>query len=205
MKSLILVVGTLAAFAAPAVAGAKKKPPPAAKPAITKVAIETASASTALTTAEALDIPALQADTSSPLEPMIVAKPMIKSTKDKPIVVKTGGDYALGRRQSAKPEREYEAIIPKSLNQAQVATIVQAHMGDVRNCWDLVAKADRADACTAQLKLSISDAGAVTAVELGGDVPASARECMTSAVSKWTFPAAETRTEIEYGISLRSL
>jgi hypothetical protein len=201
MKSLILVAGALAALHAPAFAGSKKKP--IAKP----VAPTQVVASDIPRDGAQLDIPALPADTSSLFETMAVAKPVaMKSTKDKPAVIKTGTDYALGRRQSvAKPDREVEEIIPKSLNQAQVATVVQSRMSDIQNCWDLVPKAHRADACTAQLRLSISDAGVVTNAQLGGDVPAGAQQCITSAAMKWTFPVAETRTEIEYGISLRSL
>jgi len=163
---------------------------------------------------EVLDIPALPADTSSVLapyaelerRPLVLAKPLVKAAKTKAPTLKMGKDYVLGGRQAAKvSDREVEQIIPKSLNQSQVATVVQAHMGDIHDCWELLPKAHRADACTAELRLTISDTGVVTDIELGGDVPAGAHKCITSAVSKWTFPAAETRTEIEYGISLRSL
>jgi hypothetical protein len=161
---------------------------------------------------ESLDIPVLPPDTSSPLQPfselerrpVAPAKPA-KPIKDKPIVMKMGDDYVLGRRQAGKPEREVEQIIPRSLSQAQVATVVQSHVHDIQNCWELVPKAQRGDASTALLQLSISDAGAVTDIELGGDVPAAAHACIMSAVTRWTFPVAETKSEVEYGISLRSL
>ena len=119
--------------------------------------------------------------------------------------MKMGKNYVLGGRESAKPANEVEQIIPKSLNQAQVATVVQSHMSDIQGCWTSVPKEHRADACTAELKLSISDAGLVTDVELGGDVPASAHKCITSAIARWTFPVAEAKSDVEYGISLRSL
>ncbi len=212
MKSLVLVVTTLAALGAPAIAGTPKKKPAAPKlPAVGAVEKTEAPAAEQVASAP-LDIPVLPADTSSPFEPLFVAKPTsmpitapAKSGKAKPLVMNMGQDYVLGSRQSAKPMTDVEQIIPRTLGQAQVATVVQAHMAEIQNCWDLVPKAERADACTAMLNLSISDAGQVTDIELGGDVPASAQACMTSAISKWTFPAAETRTEIEYGISLRSL
>jgi hypothetical protein len=44
----------------------------------------------------------------------------------------------------------------------------------------------------------------VTDIEIGGDVPAAAHACIVHAVSHWQFPVAETSTETEYGISLRS-
>jgi len=180
-------------------------------PAVSLVAAAPLGTGSALAS-DALDIPALAPDTSSALSPfpelerrpIIVAKPMMKASA-KAAVLNTGKDYMLGGRRSAKPEREVEQIIPKSLSQAQVATVVQSHMSDIQNCWDLVPKSHRADACTAMLRLSISDAGAVTDIELGGDVPAGAHKCITSAVAKWTFPVAETKSDVEYGISLRSL
>jgi hypothetical protein len=233
MKAIFVIAGTLGMLHAPAVAGnSKKKNREPTKPvtlvakADAKAAIEgaekpaEAAPATALeaavsATPTVLDIPVLPPDTSSVLSPFpelerrpvlaAAAKPM-KTSKDKAPVMKMGADYVLGRRQvNAKPDREVLEIIPRSLNQAQVATVVQSHMSDIQNCWDLVPKSHRADACTAELKLSISDAGVVTDIELGGDVPAGAHKCMTSAIAKWTFPVAETRTEIEYGISLRSL
>jgi hypothetical protein len=163
---------------------------------------------------EALDIPVLPADTSSALSPfpelekrpmpVTLAKPA-KSNKAKPVVLNTGKDYMLGGRRAAKPGNEVEQIIPRSLSQAQVATVVQSHMGDIQNCWELVPNAQRADACTAMLYLSINDAGQVTDIEIGGDVPTGAHKCITSAISKWTFPVAETNSDVEYGISLRTL
>ena len=45
----------------------------------------------------------------------------------------------------------------------------------------------------------------MTDIELGGDVPAGAHKCIVGAVSRWQFPIAETSSDIEYGISLRSL
>ncbi|HEX5060448.1 MAG TPA: hypothetical protein VFV99_13865 [Kofleriaceae bacterium] len=203
------------AVAAPATASAAAMPGSlgaAAMPGSLGAALATGPA---LPLPEVLDIPVLPADTSSVLapyadlerRPLVTAKPLAKAAaKPKAPTLNMGKDYVLGGRQATKvSERDTEVFVPKSLSQAQVATVVQAHMGDIHNCWELLPKAHRADACTAELRLSISDAGVVTDIELGGDVPAGAHKCITSAVSKWTFPTAETRTEIEYGISLRSL
>src|SRR5690606_1737765 len=166
---------------------------------------------------EVLAIPDLPMDMSSPLAPLPelekklastpVAKPMPKvSKKAKAPVMNMGKDYVLGAREANKPTaNDTQEIVLKTLSQAQVATVVQAHMSDVQQCWNAIPKQLRVDACTADLKLTISETGQVTDIELGGDVPASAHKCMTSAISRWTFPAAETTSEVEYGISLRSL
>lgn len=231
----ILVAATIGMFTAPAAAGNAKKtaaaPPPALKAALIASA-EKASAPAAAAAAAApsaalasalarpaqpvadLDIPALPADTSSALVPFpdlekgraVAATRPIKPGKEKPVVLRMGTDYMLGGRKAASVSgHDVEQIVPRSLSQAQAATVVQSHMADIQNCWDLLPKAQRTDACTAQLRLTISDAGQVTDIELGGDVPAGAHTCMTSAIAHWTFPVAETRSEIEYGISLRSL
>jgi hypothetical protein len=227
MKPILVAVGTVGLFTAPAVAGNKKNRDTAKPSTVVAAKTETkpagvAAALAAVVDAPAtvLDIPVLPPDTSSALSPMpeleklaaatVVAKPAKLSAAAKTPLLKIGKDYVLGgrdaKRTAAKPgEREVVEFIPRSLTQAQVATVVQSHMSDIQNCWDLVPKAHRADACTAMLRLTIADDGAVTDIELGGDVPAGAHKCLTSAIAKWQFPAAEAKSEIEYGISLRSL
>lgn len=210
MKTILAVVG-IGMFAAPAIAGNAKKNLASTKP-VAVAAVATPEIAD-LAPAEILDIPVLPADPSSALQPMpelerrqiaVAAKPA-KPMKTKAPVVNLGANYVLGGRRAAKPEREVEQIIPRSLSQAQVATVVQANTSDVQNCWELVPKAQRAEAATAMLRLSIADDGHVTDIELGGDVPAGAHKCITSAIGRWTFPVAETRSDVEYGISLRSL
>lgn len=217
---LLLVAGSAGLVASPAVAGNKKRD--SKKPAVasvakadaTKAELSAAAVVELPASPEALALPSLPVDTSSPfaslpelektLAATTIAKPM-KAHKGKAPTMKMGKDYVLGKRESAKPSSDVQQIVPKSLSQAQVATVVQAHMGDIQQCWNAVPKQLRVDACTADLKLSISDAGVVTDIELGGDVPASAHKCITSAISRWQFPVAETKSDVEYGISLRSL
>jgi hypothetical protein len=223
MKSLLAFAAIVGMYSAPAVAGSPKKKhrdtkaaAAATVAAVANATLADAAKPAAATTDAAgleLDIPALPPDTSSVLAPFAeLERRPLPTAQAKPMkagkapTMKMGADFVLGRRQtSAKFERDVEQIIPRTLSQSQVATVVQAHMSDIKDCWELVPKAQRANACTAELRLSISDAGLVTDVELGGDVPASAHKCMTSAIAKWTFPVAETKTEIEYGVSLRSL
>jgi hypothetical protein len=211
MKTILAVVG-ITVFTAPAIAGNAKKNVVSTKP----VAVAQAAPIAEIAPAEIVDIPVLPPDPSSALQPLpelehrpitVTVKPAkpAKPTKAKAPVVNLGASYVLGGRRAAKPEREVEQIIPKSLSQAQVATVVQAHMSDIQNCWELLPKVQRTEAATAMLRLSIADDGRVTDIELGGDVPAGAHKCMTSAVGRWTFPVAETRSDVEYGIALRSL
>jgi hypothetical protein len=119
-----------------------------------------------------------------------------------------GADYVLGGREASSAPTtgaDVEKIVLKSLSQAQVASVVQSHMDEIQVCWNMLPKSQRADACTADLRLSISETGAVTDIEIVGPVPATAHKCITSAVSRWSFPAAEIASDVEYGISMRSL
>jgi hypothetical protein len=137
----------------------------------------------------------------------VVGKPLAKQAAKAP-VMKFGNDYVLGggsKRQTAKPGEEVQQIIPKGLTRAAVSTYIDAHSDEVQLCWSRIPAKQRPDACTVNLDLSINDAGQVTDVELGGDVPAGAHKCIVHAVSHWQFPAAETSTQIEYGISLHSI
>lgn len=227
MKTFLLVVGTASLLASPALAGNAKKPrelkvasvtatekaaAPAVAPALAAAAA-VASPELGAMSPELLALPDLPADTSSPLVPFPelenarpVAAPAKKKAAKKAPVMKFGKDYVLGsKRESARPNADIEHIVPKGLSQAQVATVIQGHMDEIRVCWNAVPKAQRPDACTAELKLTIADSGQVTDIELDGSVPAGAHRCITSAVSHWAFPVAETTSEIEYGIALRSL
>ncbi len=219
--AILLVAGSVGFFASPAVAGNSKKRE-IKKPTIAAVEKTELAAPVELSAVivgelpaspEMLAMPELPADLSSPLVPFPelekklapAAKPMKAHKPGKAPALNMGKDYVLGGRESAKPANEVEHIIPKSLSQSQVATVVQSHMSEIQTCWNAVPKQLRVDACTADLRLSVSDAGVVTDIELGGDVPASAHKCITSTIARWSFPVTEVKSEIEYGISLRSL
>ncbi|HSD88361.1 MAG TPA: hypothetical protein VLB44_12625 [Kofleriaceae bacterium] len=217
---LVAVVGTVGLLATPAVAGSPKKQPEPKKAEVTKPVAEAslgeagvskAIAEVAPSSPEALGIPDLPPDTTSLFSqvslpaPVLAGKPMARATKDKAPVMKLGNDYVLGgKRKSAKPTEEVQQIVPKGLSRTQVSTYIDTHAGDIQLCWDKIPAKQRAEACTASLQLSIADAGNVTDIEIGGDVPAAAHACIVHVVSHWQFPVAETSTETEYGISLRS-
>jgi hypothetical protein len=130
--------------------------------------------------------------------------PVLKAKKAP--VLKMGANYVLGARKAAEqPKEEVQQIVPKGLSQIQIVDFMNAHAGDIQLCWAKVPPAQRADAATALLRLSVSDAGQVTDIEVAGDVPAGAHKCITSAVARWQFPVAETSSDVEYGFSLHSV
>jgi hypothetical protein len=227
---LVAVVGTAGLLATPAVAGTKKqssaKAPSKAEIQPKVVADASAEAGAAAAVAqvvaapaaasspEAFALPDLPADTAGVFgqvslpAPIVLGKPIAKAGKEKAPVMKMGNDYVLGggsKRQTAKPSEEVQQIIPKGLTRAAVSTYIDAHADEIQLCWSRIPANQRPDACTVDLDLTINDAGQVTDVELGGDVPAGAHKCIVHAVSHWQFPAAETSTQINYGISLHSI
>ena len=118
-----------------------------------------------------------------------------------------GQHYVLGghKPESTAPREEVEQVVPRGLSDAQISTVVQKQSADLQVCWARLPAAQRADRCAATMTLSIDDAGKVTNVELGGDVPASTHACIQSVVKRWQFPTAETSTIAETGVSMRSL
>lgn len=162
---------------------------------------------------ELVAIPVLPADSSNAFSqlpelappPVLKAQP-IKAKAAKAPVLKMGANYVLGARKTAEqPKEEVQQIVLKGLSQVQIVDFMNAHASDIQLCWATLPAAQRADAATALLRLSVSDAGKVTDIEVDGDVPAGAHKCITQSVSRWQFPVAETSSDIEYGFSLHSV
>jgi hypothetical protein len=220
IASMLAVVGTVGLLAAPAVAGNGKKQAQPKKPivvaeATTQSALEAAVAKAIVeetqASAELVAIPELPVDSSNAFSqlPELAPTPVmnaIPSKHSKAPVLKMGSKYELGARKTdEQPKEEVQHIVPKGLSQVQIVDFMNAHAGDIQLCWAKVPAAQRADAATALLRLSISDAGNVTDIEVDGDIPAGAHKCITSSVARWQFPVAETSSDIEYGFSLHSV
>lgn len=164
---------------------------------------------------EILAIPELPADTSNALTQLdlvkprstVLSSPAKKAKPDKMPVLDLGEHYVLGghKIEAAAPREEVIHFVPRGLSDVQISTVVHAQSADLQVCWAKLPAARRADRATVMMKLSIDDAGQVDNVELGGDVPASTHACITSVVKRWQFPAAETSTVAETGVSMRSL
>jgi hypothetical protein len=224
MKTTLLVISSLGVLQASAVAGTSSKPVAPQK--IRVAAVEKIEAAApiaalpdvvapALATAVAVDadvpaIPELPLDTSSALVPFPelekapVAKLGAKKAKAaKAPVAKLGNGYVLGRHTSDCPNaQDTERVVLKSLTRAQVASVVESHKGDVQLCVSLAPASHRVN--DVALSLSISETGSVSELSLSSELAATTRNCISAAVSKWSFPATETGSEIEYAIALRS-
>lgn len=219
---LVAAVSTVGLLATPAFAGKSKKQDSAKKPAPVVVAeaapptIEAAVAKAIIdethpSSAELVAIPDLPVDMSNAFSqmPALAPPPVLKAVAKKPgkaPIMKTGANYVLGARKVAdQPKEEVQQIVPRGLSQPQIVDFMNAHTDDIQLCWNKLPASHRAEAATALLRLAVSDQGKVTDVEVDGDVPAGVHKCITSAVARWQFPIAEAATDIEYGISLRSV
>jgi hypothetical protein len=86
------------------------------------------------------------------------------------------------------------------LTEAQVGDVVRSHRTELDYCWSRLPAAQRREGGSFDLRLMIEPKGTVTSVALGGDAPASLGKCVAGAAKRWTFPVADTRTEIEYAV-----
>jgi hypothetical protein len=224
MKTMLLVISSVGVLQASAVAGTSTKPVVPQKIRVASVerleaaapiaalpeAVAPALATTVAPEADVPSIPELPADSSSALVPFPelekapVAKPGSKKLKAaKAPVAKLGTAYVLGKHTSDCPTaQDTVRVVPKSLSRAQVASVVEAHKGDIQLCVSIAPAAQRVN--DVGLSLSIDETGAVSDLALPAELAIATRNCISAAVSKWSFPVAETASELEYAIALRS-
>jgi len=108
-----------------------------------------------------------------------------------------------GRRAALPGEAEL-VIVPRGLTQIQVGDVVKEKRAELDYCWQRLGVLDRVPS-TAVLKLKIDASGNVTSFAVGGDAPAVVNACLKEAVPHWTFPEAETKSEVAYPVAFRSL
>lgn len=130
-----------------------------------------------------------------------------KTVAEKPVVVdevsklNLGLGYGLKARKNEVPETDMEEFEAKGLKETQVGAIVRERSEDLEYCWLRLPSAKRV-VSAAILHLSIEATGKVAAVEVNGDLPSGVGKCITQMAGRWTFPAADTATEIDHGIML---
>jgi hypothetical protein len=134
-----------------------------------------------------------------------VPVPAKKPAVDEVSKLNLGRAYGLKTRKVTQPERlpepDVESFEAKALSEKQVGSIVRERTEDLEYCWLRLPPAKRV-VSAAILHLSIEASGKVAAVEVNGDLPAGVGKCITQMASRWAFPAADTATEIDHGITL---
>lgn len=193
-----LVIATVGVLATPAIAGGKQAQPHLKPAPLASLVKKTAPLAK-------LDA-AVKADADADAEqPAPEAKPVERYDLGfkKPALGEAYDVLKPGRRTALPGEAEL-VIVPRSLTQIQIGAVAKEKAAEIEYCWQQLAVIERMPS-TAVLKLKIDVTGAVTKLAIGGDAPAVVNSCLADTVAHWTFPEAETKTEISYPIAFRSL
>lgn len=87
------------------------------------------------------------------------------------------------------------------LTTAQVGQVVKWNRGQLEYCWSKLPASQRTGGAIS-LRFVIEPKGTVRSVEVGGE-SAKLGACVEQAAMTWTFPVADTRSEIEYPVVLK--
>lgn len=146
------------------------------------------------------DRPAATKRVAERATPVVVERTTVAS-RAKP---KLGESFALKERRVALPTtEEAEVSGVRTLRADEIRDVIARGMSDVEYCW-LKLPADRRIAGAAMLHLTVDPIGTVASARVEGSVPAGVRACIAKVAARWHFPACDTRSEIEHGITLTS-
>jgi hypothetical protein len=129
-----------------------------------------------------------------------------KKAAPPPPVIRYGESFDLSRptRKAQKPvDEDIMEIAYRSVTAAQVGQVVKERAADLEYCWLRLPAAQRGAETTAVLRFSIQATGSVAAVDVVGDVPGACTKCIVATASKWTFPEADTLSQVDYPITLK--
>jgi hypothetical protein len=117
---------------------------------------------------------------------------------------KIGDDYGLHRRdrRANVPRADDTAAKVTIVTEAMVAKVAKVRRGEVEYCWERLPSTQRI-AGTAVLRFAIEPDGSVAAVDFSGDAPGAAAACIADLAHRWTFPAMDAKSVVEYAIRLR--
>jgi hypothetical protein len=119
--------------------------------------------------------------------------------------------YTLNQRRSIVPEdveEETPVVVEKTargLSDKQVDVAIETdHSDELEYCWLRVPPALR-KATDANIHLSIETDGVVSGLQLTGDLPDGVASCISDVASRWTFPVATAKSEIDHALRLSSI
>jgi hypothetical protein len=141
---------------------------------------------------------AVTASTASAQKPRPATKPAAqeKTAAKRPSF---GDGYELKGRSSSGP-RVVDTSMVRSLSE-RPNRVLGDRLDDLEVCW-LRLPASKRVTSAATLRVTIEAAGHVTAARVDGELPAGVGKCITAAAGRWSFPVADTRAEVEHGITL---
>ena len=105
-------------------------------------------------------------------------------------------------RRTNVPRTQDVAAKTTTVTEAMVAKVAKVRHGEIEYCWERLPQSQRV-AGTAVLTFSIDPDGTVTDVVGKGDAPREATSCIADLAHRWTFPAVEGKSVVEYSIRLR--
>ena len=147
---------------------------------------------------------AVVVSTDAPVELVPAAKQLVEHYDLGKTALGESYDVLKPGRRTALPGEAEMVIVPRSLTQIQVGEIVKERRAELDYCWQRLGVLDRMPS-TAVLKLKIDVSGNVTSLAIGGDAPAVVNACLKECVPHWTFPEAETKSDVAYPVAFRSL
>jgi hypothetical protein len=194
--TIIVTLITVAAVSSPALAGKRKGKGKKARAAaaaevveaprrlgdelgLVSVAAVAAPTAAAAAPAKKVDLDAAAADA----ERALARAAAFELTADRSAASPTG---------DAAPEVEL-----RPLTQDEIARTIQARADELGYCW-LKVPASKREALSVGLAFTIQPEGTVAAVKVVGEAPAKFSSCVTAVAKRWTFPHADTATEVEY-------
>ena len=128
-------------------------------------------------------------------------KPIAAPAVDEVSKLNLGLAYGLKARKIEVPDTDEETFKAEGLKENQINAIVRERADDLEYCWLRLPPSKRV-VSAAILHLSIEASGKVAAVEVNGDMPAGVGKCISQMAGRWTFPVADTASEIDHGIML---
>ncbi len=108
-------------------------------------------------------------------------------------------------RTAASPTGDAAPVVVlRHLTDTEIGATIGAHVEQLAYCWNRVPAARR-DALQVGLSFTIQPEGAVSALAVTGEAPAKFAACVTTVAKRWTFPHADTTTEVDYPLSFATL
>jgi hypothetical protein len=107
-------------------------------------------------------------------------------------------------RRSSSPTGDAAPVVElKRLTDSEINATIFERADEVAYCWNKVPSARR-DALQVGLSFTIQPEGTVSALTVTGDAPAKFSACVTQVAKRWTFPHADTSTEVDYPLVFKT-
>jgi TonB family protein len=89
------------------------------------------------------------------------------------------------------------------LDERAIDRVVRRHEGDIRSCYDIGLSRIAGLAGTLRLDFTITPSGATTGARISESTleHPEVERCLVDIVSRWRFPASDTKTDVAYPLA----